>query len=108
MLSEEHERKIKMYYLSGGNFLETMPDPNFVEKALSELEIRVHQDIILNTSTLLMQGKPSLSFLRRLVMNKKAEELPLPLSEWFISVRKSRATRIRLKKLAQSGKSILI
>lgn len=52
VLPEDHERKIKLYYLSGGNFLETMPDPEFVEKALSELEIRVHQDIILNTSTL--------------------------------------------------------
>jgi molybdopterin-dependent oxidoreductase alpha subunit len=52
LLPEDHERKVKLYYLSGGNFLETMPDPDFVEKALSELEIRVHQDIILNTSTL--------------------------------------------------------
>lgn len=52
LLPNEHERKIKLYYLSGGNFLETMPEPDFVEKALSELEIRVHQDIILNTSTL--------------------------------------------------------
>ncbi|WP_096200697.1 FdhF/YdeP family oxidoreductase [Bacillus sp. FJAT-45350] len=52
VLPKEHERKIKLYYLSGGNFLETMPDPDFVEKALSELDIRVHQDIILNTSTL--------------------------------------------------------
>ncbi|MCM3442310.1 FdhF/YdeP family oxidoreductase [Metabacillus halosaccharovorans] len=52
LLPEEHERKIKLYYLSGGNFLETMPDPDFVEKALSELDIRVHQDIIFNTSTL--------------------------------------------------------
>ena len=52
MLPEDHDRKVKLYYLSGGNFLETMPDPNFVEKALSQLDIRVHQDIILNTSTL--------------------------------------------------------
>ncbi|MFS0861238.1 FdhF/YdeP family oxidoreductase [Fredinandcohnia sp. 179-A 10B2 NHS] len=52
VLPEDNERKIKLYYMSGGNFLETMPDPNFIEKALSELEIRVHQDIILNTSTL--------------------------------------------------------
>ncbi|MBB5326146.1 molybdopterin-dependent oxidoreductase alpha subunit [Anoxybacillus tepidamans] len=52
LLPEGHERKVKLYYLSGGNFLETMPDPHFVEKALSELEIRVHQDIIFNTSTL--------------------------------------------------------
>ncbi|RFB19270.1 formate dehydrogenase [Bacillus sp. HNG] len=53
VLPDDHERKVKLYYMSGGNFLETMPDPDFVEKALSELEIRVHQDIILNTSTLL-------------------------------------------------------
>ncbi|WP_078556298.1 FdhF/YdeP family oxidoreductase [Bacillus alkalicellulosilyticus] len=52
VLPEDHDRKIKLYYLSGGNFLETMPEPDFIEKALSELEIRVHQDIILNTSTL--------------------------------------------------------
>ncbi|WP_413376519.1 FdhF/YdeP family oxidoreductase [Alkalihalobacillus sp. 1P02AB] len=52
LLPEDNERKVKMYYLSGGNFLETMPDPKFIEKALSELEIRVHQDIIFNTSTL--------------------------------------------------------
>ncbi|MBU8908293.1 FdhF/YdeP family oxidoreductase [Desertibacillus haloalkaliphilus] len=52
LLPDDHERKVKLYYLSGGNFLETMPDPNFVEKALSELDIRVHQDIIFNTSTL--------------------------------------------------------
>ncbi|WP_444685705.1 FdhF/YdeP family oxidoreductase [Alkalicoccus luteus] len=52
MLPEDHERKIKMYYMSGGNFLETMPDPDFIEEALANLEIRVHQDIILNTSTL--------------------------------------------------------
>jgi molybdopterin-dependent oxidoreductase alpha subunit len=52
VLPEDHERKVKLYYMSGGNFLETMPDPNFIEKALAELEIRVHQDIILNTSTL--------------------------------------------------------
>ncbi|WP_456276122.1 FdhF/YdeP family oxidoreductase [Bacillus sp. AK128] len=52
LLPDDHERKIKMYYMSGGNFLETMPEPEFIEKALSELEIRVHQDIILNTSAL--------------------------------------------------------
>jgi anaerobic selenocysteine-containing dehydrogenase len=53
VLPNDHERKIKLYYMSGGNFLETMPDPTFIGKALSELDIRVHQDIILNTSTLL-------------------------------------------------------
>ncbi|RBW71371.1 FdhF/YdeP family oxidoreductase [Bacillus taeanensis] len=52
MLPDDHERKLKLYYMSGGNFLETMPNPDYIEKALSALEIRVHQDIIFNTSTL--------------------------------------------------------
>ena len=34
LLPEEHERKVKLYYLSGGNFLETMPDPILLKKHL--------------------------------------------------------------------------
>lgn len=52
VLPEEHERKLKVFYTSGGNFLETMPDPHFMETCLQNVELRVHQDIILNTSTL--------------------------------------------------------
>lgn len=52
LLPDDHERKLKLYYMSGGNFLETMPDPKLVEKSLSNVDIRVHQDIIFNTSTL--------------------------------------------------------
>ncbi|WP_139488005.1 FdhF/YdeP family oxidoreductase [Brevibacillus dissolubilis] len=52
LLPEGHERKLKLFYTSGGNFVETMPDPEFVKKCLSSVDIRVHQDIILNTSTL--------------------------------------------------------
>lgn len=52
-LPDGHPRKLKLYYMSGGNFLETMPDPDFVRRSLESLDIRVHQDIILNTSTLL-------------------------------------------------------
>ncbi|WP_440601784.1 FdhF/YdeP family oxidoreductase [Bacillus safensis] len=52
VLPKDHPQKLKMLFTSGGNFLETMPNPEAIEKALSELELRVHQDIILNTSTL--------------------------------------------------------
>lgn len=52
LLPEEQERKLRMFYTSGGNFLETMPDPAFVRQALEAVDVRVHQDIILNTSTL--------------------------------------------------------
>lgn len=52
LLPEDHERKIKLFYTSGGNFLETMPNPQFVRQCLQNVDVRVHQDIILNTSTL--------------------------------------------------------
>lgn len=52
VLPEDHEKKLKVFYTSGGNFLETMPDPAFMEECLSSVDLRVHQDIILNTSTL--------------------------------------------------------
>ncbi|MEX2414529.1 MAG: FdhF/YdeP family oxidoreductase [Paenibacillaceae bacterium] len=52
MLPDDHERKLKLFYTSGGNFLETMPEPEFVRGCLENVDIRVHQDIILNTSTL--------------------------------------------------------
>ncbi|GAB7387161.1 FdhF/YdeP family oxidoreductase [Bacillaceae bacterium] len=53
LLPDGHERKTRLFYTSGGNFLETMPDPDFVKKCLESVELRVHQDIIFNTSTLL-------------------------------------------------------
>lgn len=52
MLPEDHERKLKLFFTSGGNFLETMPDPAFIAQVLENVELRVHQDIIFNTSTL--------------------------------------------------------
>lgn len=52
LLPDNHERQCKVFYTSGGNFLETMPDPIFVKKCLENIDVRVHQDIILNTSTL--------------------------------------------------------
>lgn len=52
ILPIDHERKLKLFYTSGGNFIETMPEPEFVLQCLESIELRVHQDIILNTSTL--------------------------------------------------------
>ena len=48
-----HEGAIKFLYSIGGNLLETMPDPKFVADALAKVPLRVHQDIVLNTSMLL-------------------------------------------------------
>ncbi|WP_127579716.1 FdhF/YdeP family oxidoreductase [Paenibacillus koleovorans] len=52
LLPAGHDRRTRVFYTSGGNFLETMPDPAFIRESLEAVELRVHQDIILNTSSL--------------------------------------------------------
>ena len=44
---------LDVLYLIGGNHLETMPDRKHARRALSRVKLRIHQDIVLNTSTLL-------------------------------------------------------
>src|SRR5439155_19837722 len=44
---------LDMLYMIGGNLFETMPDPGAVAEAFSRIPLRVHQDIVLNTSALL-------------------------------------------------------
>ena len=44
--------EIDFMYLVGGNFLDTMPDPDNARRGLGRPRVRVHQDIVLNTSTL--------------------------------------------------------
>jgi molybdopterin-dependent oxidoreductase alpha subunit len=44
---------LDVLYLIGGNHLETMPDRKHAKRALERVKLRIHQDIVLNTSTLL-------------------------------------------------------
>lgn len=53
MMEAAHEGHIDVLYSIGGNLLETMPDRGFVKKALEKVPLRIHQDIILNTSSVL-------------------------------------------------------
>jgi molybdopterin-dependent oxidoreductase alpha subunit len=53
MIEAAHEGELKFLYSIGGNLLETMPDRNFVAQALARVPVRVHQDIVLNSSMLL-------------------------------------------------------
>ncbi len=45
--------ELNFLYSIGGNLLETMPDRNFIASALERIAVRVHQDIVLNSSMLL-------------------------------------------------------
>jgi len=49
--------EIDMLWQSGGNFLDTLPEPDRVYDALARLRLRVHQDIVLNPSMLVEPGE---------------------------------------------------
>lgn len=53
LLDRAGESGLDVLYLIGGNHLETMPDRQHARRALEQVKLRVHQDIVLNTSTLL-------------------------------------------------------
>jgi molybdopterin-dependent oxidoreductase alpha subunit len=53
MLEAAHRGELDFLYSLGGNLLETMPDREYMDQALSRVKLRVHQDIVLNTSALL-------------------------------------------------------
>lgn len=49
--------RMDLLYLLGGNLRETMPDPRTMESALRRVRFRIHQDIVLNSSTVLEPGE---------------------------------------------------
>jgi predicted molibdopterin-dependent oxidoreductase YjgC len=53
LLERTLERPLDVLYLVGGNHLETMPDRRHARCALARVKCRVHQDIVINTSTLI-------------------------------------------------------
>jgi len=57
MLDAARAGQLDVFYVIGGNFLETMPDPAAVEQALRRVPVRIHQDLILNTSMLAEPGE---------------------------------------------------
>ncbi|HVE85377.1 MAG TPA: molybdopterin-dependent oxidoreductase [Myxococcales bacterium] len=52
LLDKAGESGLEVLYTVGGNYLETMPDPLQAARSLSRVKLRVHQDIVLNTSAL--------------------------------------------------------
>lgn len=52
MLEAAHQGELDAFYIIGGNFVDTMPDPAFVVEALQRVPLRIHQDILFNSSML--------------------------------------------------------
>ena len=48
MIDAAHEGKLDVLYQVGGNFLETLPEPDYVHKAVEQIPLRIHQDIVLS------------------------------------------------------------
>ena len=48
--------ELDMLYCLGGNFLRTLPEPDYVARAMANIPLRVHQDIIL-TDQMFIEGK---------------------------------------------------
>jgi molybdopterin-dependent oxidoreductase alpha subunit len=56
MLDAAEHGALDVLWSSGGNFLEVLPDPHRVERALARVPLRVHQDIIVS-SQMLVDGE---------------------------------------------------
>jgi molybdopterin-dependent oxidoreductase alpha subunit len=52
MVDAAYERRLDLLFASGGNFLEVLPDPGYVNDALRRIPLRVHMDIVLSTQML--------------------------------------------------------
>ena len=47
MIDAAAENRLDLLYCAGGNFVQTLPDPDYVTGAMSRVPLRVHQDIFL-------------------------------------------------------------
>ena len=52
MVEAAERGELDLLWMSGGNFLDVLPDPPRVEAALSRVPLRVHQDIVLSSQML--------------------------------------------------------
>ena len=56
MIDAAHAGELDLFYCLGGNFLRNLPEPDFVAEALSNVPLRVHQDIILTDQMFVEPG----------------------------------------------------
>ena len=56
MVEASARGELDLLYCLGGNFLRTLPDPDYVAKAMANVPLRVHQDIIL-TDQMFIEGR---------------------------------------------------
>ncbi|MHC5609558.1 MAG: FdhF/YdeP family oxidoreductase [Nostoc sp.] len=52
MINAAHQGQLDVLFSVGGNFLEVLPEPDYVEAALKQIPLRVHLDIVLSSQML--------------------------------------------------------
>lgn len=53
MLEAAERDELDVLYVSGGNFLDVLPDPPRVAKAMAKVPLRVHQDVVITSQMLI-------------------------------------------------------
>jgi molybdopterin-dependent oxidoreductase alpha subunit len=53
MVDAAYKGELDVFWIVGGNFLETLPDPPAAAKALARVGTRIHQDVVLSSMMLL-------------------------------------------------------
>ncbi len=53
MVGAAYRGELNVFWMAGGNFLETLPDPAAVARALGNVATRIHQDVVLSSMMLL-------------------------------------------------------
>lgn len=57
MINAAYERQLDLLFSVGGNFLEVLPEPDYVEEALKRVPLRVHMDIVASSQMLVEPGE---------------------------------------------------
>jgi molybdopterin-dependent oxidoreductase alpha subunit len=52
MIDAAHDGRLDVLFSAGGNFLEVLPDPGYVDEALRRIPLRVHMDLVLSSQML--------------------------------------------------------
>ncbi|HZR46810.1 MAG TPA: molybdopterin-dependent oxidoreductase, partial [Candidatus Manganitrophaceae bacterium] len=53
MVAAAYRGEMDIFWIVGGNFMETLPDPSAVAQALENVAVRIHQDVLLSSMMVL-------------------------------------------------------
>jgi molybdopterin-dependent oxidoreductase alpha subunit len=62
MIDAAADGRLDAFHVVGGNFLETLPDPAYVEQALARVPLRIHQDVVVTSAMLVDPAEVVLLF----------------------------------------------